>query len=245
VTRSPEYDQLAWFYDRYWGPRFHDAARPALESLLYPRLVPGDPVAELCCGSGHLTEELVARGYRVTGIDNSIEMLRCARRRAPEARLVCADVASSPLIAGRFTGAVSTFDSINHLVSPEAVKSTFEFAHRLLRTGSVFVFDVNTEAAYRSEWTKSSAVVEPDAALFVRGSFDETARIGRTLITMFRLLEGWQRLDVEVVQRCYDEGELAGWLFEAGFRDAAIHGAAAIGMTGDLARGRVFLIATK
>ena len=119
MTPSPEYDQLAWFYDRYWGPRFHDAARPALESLLYTRLAPGDSIAELCCGSGHLTEELLARGYRVTGIDNSIEMLRCARRRVPGARLVCADVATGSLTGGQFSGAVSTFDSINHLLSPE------------------------------------------------------------------------------------------------------------------------------
>ena len=125
------------------------------------------------------------------------------------------------------------------------MKSTFEFTCRLLRAGGVFVFDVNTEAAYRSEWTKSSALVDPDAALFVRGGFDETARVGRTRITMFRLLEGWQRLDVEVVQRCYDAEELGGWLLDAGFRDAEIHGAAAIGMSGDLARGRVFLSATK
>ncbi len=239
-----EYDQLAWFYDRYWGPRFHEAARPALQSLLYCRLDVGDSIAELCCGSGHLTQELVARGYRVTGIDNSIEMLRYARRRAPAARLVCADVASTPLIGGQFGGAVSTFDSINHLIAPDAVKSTFGFVRRLLRADSVFVFDLNTDAAYRSEWTKTSAVVEADAPLFVRGGYDESAQLGRTLLTMFRLADGWQRSDVEMVQRCYDAAELVGWLIDAGFRDVAINGAAAVGMSGDLACGRVFLAAT-
>ena len=238
---SREYDQLAWFYDRYWGPRFHDAARPVLETLLYSTLASGDSIAELCCGSGHLTAELVARGYQVTGIDASIEMLRCARRRAPTARLLCADVPTCPLSGGSFSAAVSTFDSINHLTSPDAVKSTFRCANQLLRAGGVFVFDVNTDEAYMSEWMKSSAVVEPDAALFVRGSYDESAHLGRTLITMFRCSGGWHRTDVEVNQRCYPASELAEWLGVAGFRDVAAHHAAAVGMSGDLARGRMFL----
>jgi SAM-dependent methyltransferase len=242
---SRDYDPLAWFYDRYWGPRFHDAARPALESLLYSRLRIGDAIAELCCGSGHLTQELLARGYRITGIDNSIEMLLAARRRAPAARLVCGDIGRSPLTGGHFSGAVSTFDSINHLLSPEAVKTTFQFVHGSLRTGGVFVFDVNTEVAYQCEWGKCSAIVETDAALFVRGGYDARARFGRTIITMFRLLDEWRRSDVEIVQRCYDERELAGWLFEAGFRDVSVRTAAAAGMSGDLARGRAFLTAQK
>ena len=240
-----EYDQLAWLYDRYWGPRFHDAARPALETLLYSTLAAGDSIAELCCGSGHLTAELVARGYAVTGIDNSIEMLRFARRRAPAARLLCADVPTSPLTGGTFGAAVSTFDSINHLTSADAVRSTFHFVHRVLRGGGVFVFDVNTDEAYRSEWTKSSAVVESDAALFVRGGYDESTRLGRTLITVFRFLDGWQRTDIEVVQRCYDARELAAWLRDSGFRGVSAHDATAAGMSGDMARGRMFFAATK
>jgi SAM-dependent methyltransferase len=240
-----DYDELAWCYDRYWGPRFHDAARPVLEHLLYRRLAPGDRILELCCGSGHLTEELVARGYTVTGVDNSIEMLRYARRRAPAADLVCADVAACPLVGGEFAAAVSTFDSLNHLASADALQSAFACAARALRRGGLFVFDINTAAAYRSEWTKSSAIVDDDAALFVRGGFDEATQRGRTLVTMFRFAGAWRRTDVEIVQRCYDADDLADRLVTAGFRDAAVSTAAALGMAGDMACGRAFLTATK
>lgn len=45
---------------------------------------PGARVIDLGCGNGALTGELAARGYRVTGIDASPEMLALARQGHPE-----------------------------------------------------------------------------------------------------------------------------------------------------------------
>ena len=38
-------------------------------------------VLDLCCGTGLLAAELIARGYRVVGVDASEAMLACARER--------------------------------------------------------------------------------------------------------------------------------------------------------------------
>jgi SAM-dependent methyltransferase len=240
------YDDLAWFYDRYWGGRFHDAARPALEHLLYASLPARSRVLELCCGSGHLTSELVARGYRVFAVDGSLQMLRHARRRAPRAHLWCADAAQCSFGGAACDAAVSTFDSINHLLTAASVAAAFRFVAEALLPGGVFVFDVNTEKAYVSEWGKSSVVVEREAAMFVRGSYEPTSGIGQTSITAFRLDRGaWARTDVEVRQRCYSEEELSDLLATAGFEQVTARPAARVGMTGDLAVGRSFLSARK
>lgn len=42
----------------------------------------GDPILELACGTGRITNLLAQQGYRVTGIDNSIAMLSEARKKA-------------------------------------------------------------------------------------------------------------------------------------------------------------------
>lgn len=42
----------------------------------------GDPILELACGTGILTLPLAARGYQITGLDNSSAMLAHARRKA-------------------------------------------------------------------------------------------------------------------------------------------------------------------
>jgi len=240
-----EYDALAFFYDRYWGARFHDASRPAMERLLYSQLTEGDCVLELCCGSGHLTQELAARGYRVTGIDCSHAMLRYGARRAPSARFVCGDVERSPLAGGRFAAVVSTFDSVNHLIARSDLDAAIRGAAAVLAPEGLFVFDVNSEEAYRREWQKSSAIVEPDAALFVRGGYDAAARMGRTTITMFHLDGVWQRSDVTVHQRPYDVGEMAALLTAAGLSIVAAAPASEFGMAGDIGVGRAFIAAQK
>lgn len=49
---------------------------------------PGSSVADLGCGNGFLTEKIADRGYIVTGIDDSDEMLLLARKEHPKQRFI-------------------------------------------------------------------------------------------------------------------------------------------------------------
>ncbi len=61
-----------------------------LRQQLVDALAPaaGDRVLELGCGTGQVTERLLAAGARVVAVDALPEMLEGARRRAPEAEYV-------------------------------------------------------------------------------------------------------------------------------------------------------------
>jgi hypothetical protein len=51
--RFRDYAPLAWFYDRYWGERYHALVLPILDRLLLRRLPPAtSPLLDLCCGTG-------------------------------------------------------------------------------------------------------------------------------------------------------------------------------------------------
>lgn len=69
---------------------------------------PGHRVLELGCGTGQVTAELAKAGASVVAVDRLPEMLEAARRRAPAARFVEADVASVPL-EGTFDVVVLSF----------------------------------------------------------------------------------------------------------------------------------------
>ena len=118
------YDDFAWFYNRYWSEEFHSAAFPILARIWLDRLPPGAHILDVCCGTGYLAALVAARGFRVTGLDVSREMLVYARANAPAAEFILADAASFRL-PRVCDAAVSTFDSLNHLLEPAALEAAF------------------------------------------------------------------------------------------------------------------------
>ena len=76
-TRYSDYDRFAWVYDRHWGSG--ERRLPALERLMLRHLASDARILDLCCGTGHGTQVLLQRGYRVDGLDGSEEMIRFAR----------------------------------------------------------------------------------------------------------------------------------------------------------------------
>jgi SAM-dependent methyltransferase len=235
------YDAFAWFYDRYWATPHREWQSPALEKLLYPALPQNARVLDLCCGTGNLAQHLAARGYEVTGVDASPEMLRIARENAPEPVFLQADAADFT-VPHPVDAAVCLFDSLNHLLEPEQLQRAFNSVHAALNPHGCFVFDINTPAAYGEQWNDSACEVQPDHAFFLRGAFDPQTRLGTTWITMFRLVESWQRSDVEIRQRPWESSEIEPMLQSAGFTGVECYRAAEeLGMTGHYGIGRVYL----
>ncbi len=238
------YDKLAWFYDRYWDRHYHAEALRILDRLVLNRLPRGARILDLCCGAGHLALMLAEKGFRVTGIDRSEEMLACAARKLPEAGFIRADARAFRL-QPVFTAAVSTFESISHILEIEGLLEVFGNTHAALKPGGFFAFDINTEEAYLELWHKSSAIVESDHICIVRGGYDPGSRTGRTDITLLRLQEGWHREDIQLLQRAYSVETIRDALEAAGFREVAQYDASRLGMQGDQGIGRVFFRARK
>lgn len=240
MTPSP-YDAFAWFYDRYWATPFQEWQTPALERLLLRGLPPKAHILDLCCGAGHLARRLVDCGFQVTGVDSSEGMLNFARRNAPDAEFISQNATGFDL-PQPVDAAVCTFDSINHILRPEDVLSSFRSVRRNLKPGGWFVCDLNTDAAYGPRWDQSATQIEPDHAFFIRGSFDRAARVGHTEVTLFRLIEHWERSDVSFRQRPWSPAELEPLLRQAGFLQSEHYGAAQdLGLQGHYGLGRVYL----
>jgi SAM-dependent methyltransferase len=240
------YDDFAWFYNRHWNEEFHSLAFPILERIWLPRVVRKGRILDVCCGTGYLAGLLTARGYRVTGIDASAEMIALARQNVPAAAFQIAD-ARQFRVLGKFDGAVSTFDSLNHILSAEDLEAAFQCTAEALKPGAPFAFDMLLESAYHTNWTDTFSLVRDDHVLVLSGSgFDVRTRLAQCRITMFRLLDGvWRRNDVEVHERCYTTGEIDAALSRAGFEQTACYDARDLGMGGQLGQGRTFVVTTR
>ena len=91
-----------------------DETRLAYVRLLLDRLVPGSRVLELGCGPGDPATRLLAARHRVVGVDLSAGQLALARRHAPGATLVQADMTRLS-VRPRSVDAVASFYALGHL----------------------------------------------------------------------------------------------------------------------------------
>jgi SAM-dependent methyltransferase len=246
TERYEVYDQFAWFYSRGWGADYHAQVQPVLRDHVFPRVPQGARILDVCCGSGDLSRVLVAHGFAVTGIDGSAEMLAHAREQAPEAefRLEDArDFSCEPV----FAAALSTFDSLNHVLALDQLESVFENVARALVPGGLFVFDLNMQEAFETMWRGSFSTIEDEAVGITGGSYDPEGKIGSAQVTLFRRAEGglWRRSDVTVQEKCYTPEEIEAALERAGFEAVEAREAWELGMRGDIALGRTFFFAVR
>jgi SAM-dependent methyltransferase len=221
MTRYSEYDALAPVYDAQWR-FFVKRILPVLDRLVLARLEAGASVLDVCCGTGLLASELLARGFHVTGLDGSSEMLAIARGSAPRGEFVLAD-ARDFAFDRDFDAAVSTFDSLNHILSVPELQAVFDNVRRSLRQGGRFVFDLNLEAGFVDRWNGQSADVRPDLTCIGRATFDPVTRLAQTHFTLFLPDSNrWTRRDVVLTQRCFAEQEVIDCLLAAGFQTADV-----------------------
>jgi SAM-dependent methyltransferase len=191
-----------------------------------------------------LAAALAKRGFRITGLDGSEDMLRFARSNAPRATFVVADTRRFRF-RECFDAVVCTFDSLNHLLFLQDIQSAFRNVYDALIPGGVFVFDLNMAEAFRTEWRKSSTIAERDHLCYVRGRYERQCKIGVTEITTFRLNGDWIRQDLRMYQRCYTGSEMRAALDVVGFTSITSQSAKALGMRGRLAVGRMYFAARK
>jgi SAM-dependent methyltransferase len=231
--RYNNYDKIARVYNLHWGDRFLPTALAALEKLALPRVPENASILDLCCGTGQLASELTRRGYKVSGLDGSAEMLGFARRNAPGAEFILDDARSFTL-PPKFHLAVSMFDSLNHILEPAELSAVFTNVYAALRPNGLFLFDMITDAGYRANWDGFSNVIADDHVYAGKNSYDPASRIAKLEATIFNLENGWQRSDVTLPERCYSEREIRSALEAAGFVKIIVYGLKRDGSIGTL-----------
>jgi SAM-dependent methyltransferase len=241
IRRNREYDPFADLYNRFWGYEYRNCATPILERLLLSQCKPRQSILDVCCGNGQFATDLVEAGYHVTGIDASARMLRHARRNAPGARFITADVRDFQLDQ-KFHAAFSIFESLNHIPDAEGLRLAFTSVRRHLRPHAPFLFDLVGPATYRRNWNTTHAIVEDDLVCGIRMDFEESTGVATCDFTIMEKPPVWQRRDFTVRQMCHDPAVVQEALHLAGFRSQTIYAARDLGMPSSLGIDRKFYL---
>ena len=238
------YDVMAPIYDRMNAEIDYARWADFIEAQFarFAKMKP-DLVLDLAAGTGSMTIELARRGYDMTAIDLSEDMLSTAADRIAEAELsgvllLCQDMTEFELY-GTVDAVVCCLDSVNHLsrrgemekcfslvhnylTKKEDVARCFARVHTFLNDGGLFLFDVNTPYKFKTVYGNNDYILDDEdghAVCCWRNSFDEKDGVCDFDLTVFtENADGtYERTDTVQRERCFSEKQLRMALSAAGF----------------------------
>ncbi len=235
MDNAQGYGAVSHIYDIINSPELYEAWADFAEGC-FERFLPRRPelLLDLACGTGTLTALMAERGYDMTGVDLSPEMLAVARERCPEDVLLLLQDMTKFELYGTVGAVLCSFDSLNHLTRKGRLERCFSLVHNYLDPGGLFIFDMNTPARFEKEYGKNSYQFEDETAdgraVFCNWQNDYSA--GRGIcdfyLTVFTETEpgsgDYSRRDEVWSEKCYTRAEIEEKLKEAGFALRGVFG---------------------
>lgn len=190
----------------------------------------GEKILEPLCGSGRFLVPFMERGLDICGIDLSVEMLEKLKEKAPDAKIVHADImdySSDEKFDYIFisSGSVSLFTDMN------LCKKILEKLKEMLTPSGKFVFAVDTIADISKDdddyKTSISVKTKEGLDLVLKGKnyYDEKSQT-QFSPSIYELYNGAELLQSEPMDfqiHLYKLGEMEQYLREIGFQTVVVY----------------------
>ena len=183
---------------------------------------PVHTVLDLACGTGSLTLELARRGYALTGVDLSPDMLSVAEEKCRELEeppfFLCQGM-ERLRVPARVDACVCCLDSVNYVLRPAALARAFARVYEALEPGGLFLFDADTPEKLSAMDGQVFLDETEDTYCVWRGEYSAKRRVCSFGMDVFRLEKGglWRRGGELHQEYAYTMDELEGFLRAAGF----------------------------
>lgn len=180
-------------------------------------------ILDLACGTGKLTRELARRGYDMTGIDLSEDMLMVANENSASEGLdilyLCQDMTEFELY-GTVDAVYCCFDSLNYLTRPGELSKCFSLVHNYLFPDGIFIFDMNTPYKFENVYADNSYILEADGVFCGwQNYYNKNSKMCDFYLTFFEEQPdgSYLRSDEAQRERCYSEKSILKALKDNGF----------------------------
>ncbi len=182
------YSDFASVYDLFMDNVPYEEWADYIQSLLKKYHVDKGLMLELGCGTGSMVREMAARGYDMIGIDSSEEMLQIAREKGADktdALYLCQDMREFELF-GTVSTVISVCDSMNYILSEEDLLQVFRLVNNYLDPKGLFIFDLDTEYAYREILGDNTIAENRDDGSFIwENNYYEEEMVNEINLTLF------------------------------------------------------------
>jgi ubiquinone/menaquinone biosynthesis C-methylase UbiE len=221
------YNDTAGFYDRLTSDvdyqKYSDFFSAVFEKHAQK---PPHSIIDLGCGTGNLTIKMAEKGFDMTGVDASAEMLAVAYSKKSPGVLWINQLFSELDLFGTYDAAISLLDCINHMLDEKSIRQYFRNLRNFIEPGGLFIFDINSEYKFKNVYSSNVFYsVDEDFSYIWQNNFNEKTGICSMDITIF-IKEGgvYKRYDTGNREKAYGVAKLTGLLDECGFSVEALYG---------------------
>jgi len=209
------YERFARFYTRGPYPLYSERMAETVSSVLERFGARPRAILDMACGEGTFAVAMAKKGFQVTGVDRSSQMLKFARERAErenvQVEFFLQDMRSLHF-EEKFDLVTCWYDSLNYLLESKDLESTFAVVYRALRADGIFIFDMNTIYGLAVGWQRHPSLVQQDTPEIFevhRHEYDFERNLATAIITGF-VKEGnkWVRIDEKHHERGYSLGDI-------------------------------------
>lgn len=185
-------------------------------------------ILDLGCGTGKMARRLAKKGYEVTAVDNSMDMLEVAASEEDDGILYVLQDMISLELPKKVDAVVSICDCMNYILERDDLREVFTRVKRFLKEDGVFMFDMNSHYKYKEILACNTFAEDREDASFIWDNFyDEEDRINEYQLSLFIQNEQgtYNKYEELHLQKAYEEEEIKNLLFEAGFKNVSVYDA--------------------
>ena len=225
------YSGFASVYDMFMDNVPYDEWGEYIQQLLIKYNIGKGLLLELGCGTGSMTRRLASKGYEMIGIDYSEEMLQIARDKSSSSKedilYLCQDMREFELY-GTVAAMISICDSMNYILSEEDLLAVFKLVNKYLDPQGVFIFDLDTEYAYREILGDSTIAENREEGSFIwENTYYEEEKLNEINLTLYipeHNTEGLYRKYEEIhYRKAYSIDTVKRLIEEAGMEWVAVY----------------------
>ena len=214
------YGNFAHIYDGFGSEDFCLTLTTHIVERLEKYGIPENiEILDVACGTGVVTVELAKKGYEMTGVDLSQDMLNHARDRAKEHGVkvkLQRDDMRTFTVAQKFPCVISTHDVLDHLFEDDELDQAFGRIAATLLPDGLFMFDMNCWEGIR-HLNGRTIFVESSERSGAYHLIAEDGTLETNIVGFLRVEDNlYERFAETLFQRCYSNEEIEKRLAEQG-----------------------------
>lgn len=216
------YSDFAYIYDHFMHADVnYEQIADYIENLFDRYNISPNLVCDLACGTGNVTIPMAKRGYNMTGVDLSEDMLNVAREKSEGLDILYLNqnLASIDLY-GTMGAFLCMIDGINYVLTPKSLLTLFtRLKTCFMDPDAVLIFDISSRYKLQHVIGDNTFIhSEKDVFYSWQNHYVEGKNLSDMLLNFFVKDEsGYERFEERHLQRAYSVKELTFLLKKAGF----------------------------